>query len=449
LIYVSTSIRRLSWRPSALLCLLLAGALPAAPAAALDEEALAARLEQQPLDEVYRWLLAQPYPIAAQEEANYHQWLGLVALRLGDTSAAVEHFEAAVLAYPYALGARLELAIAYAELGNVPAARASLRALHAYRGETTLPPEAARVLSQLERKLLAAGGWADAVESTLSVAQGFDSNANLGSRHTTIPLNLFGQIPDEAVLADASRAQSSHYSRVGIISRLPASAVFGGDQDATADWNLLGGVGAQRYHDLDRLHRRDAYLGAEWQPANRQERMTTLLQYQHMEGIGTSWHLDTDYRRLLGGSWLAEVGAQWQEEPAGRRSYRLKTGVWREWQGLLLWGNASWQVRPSRPAGDTWRLRLGAQGPTWRWGDLEANGYALVEWRQDTDLYNFAFFGDQRRRETTATLGARASLPIRQGLDMVVDARWERTRASLELFEADRWSMEAALQWRW
>ncbi|MGM0693356.1 MAG: tetratricopeptide repeat protein [Pseudomonadota bacterium] len=432
-------------------CLLLVGLLLAAPAAALEEAVLAQRLAEQPLPAVYRWLQRQPVPALPVEASRYHRWLGEMAMQLDNPAAAVTHFEAAILANPYALGARLEQALAYTELGNVPAARGSLRALHRYRGDAELPPEAAQALGRLEQRLAesSAAGWQDAVAGTLSVAQGFDSNANLGSRHSTIPLNLFGMIPDEARLADASRAQPSHYSRVGLTSRLPAGTLLGGADATLADWQLLGGLGAQRYHDLERLQRRDAYLGAEWQPDRRHERVTTLLQYQHVAGIGTAWYLDADYRRLLGGHWLAELGVQWQEAPGGRRSFRLKGGVWREWQGMLLWGNASWQVRPDRPAGDTWRLRLGAQSPRWRWGDLETYGYAHLERRQDTDVYNLAFFGDQRRRETTATLGARLRHPIDQRLALVVDAGWERTRARLELFELERWRLEAALQWRW
>ncbi|MEQ5801220.1 hypothetical protein [Halomonas sp. H10-9-1] len=419
---------------------------------ALDEARLATRLEQQPLPSVYRWLQRQPKPAMAVEAARYHQWLGQIAMRLGDAAAAVEHFEAAVLAYPYALGARLELALAYAELGNPEAARASLRALHAYRGGAELPPEAADTLDWLEQRLEqqpAPASSQDAVENTFTLAQGFDSNANLGSRHRSIPLNLFGLIPDEAVLADASRAQASHFTRLAATTRLPIGELVESDHAALDDWQLLGGLGAQEYHDLDRLQRRDAYLGAAWQSPRRHERLTSLLQYQHVEGIGTAWYLDADYRWLVRNHWLLQLGGQWQQEPTGRNSLRVTGGVWREWQGMLLWGQASWQERRGRPAGDTWRWRLGGQGPTWLAGPLEATAYAHLEQRGDTENYNFAFFGNTQRRETTTTLGVHTRLPLQSRLELGMDARWERTKANLALFEADRWSLEASLRWRW
>ncbi|TFH86520.1 tetratricopeptide repeat protein [Billgrantia azerbaijanica] len=430
--------------------LLLLGTLQSAAARTLQSD-LTERLQSEPLGEVYQWLLSQPQPQPLDDAARYHRWLGQMAMQLGDHATAAEHFETAVLAYPRDLGSRLELAKAYAELGNAPAARASLRALYAYLGEEPLPPAAAEEIARLKRRLESGGVeetryWWSPVQGTLAIAQGYDSNANLGSQHRTIPLDLFGEFPDEALLADDSRAQASHYTRFDLQASLPLSASFGSAGEA---WQLLGGVSAQRYHDLDTLHRWDAYLGGQWQPEPRRQQLSVLLQQQHVQGIGELWYLDADYRRLLDTHWMAELGAQWQHEPAGRRSYRLSAGLWREWRRALFWGRASWQFRPQRPAGDTWRLRLGVQSPAWSWRRLAVSGYAHFEERQDTDTYSYVFFGDVNRRETTTALGARARLPLTESLDLAIDGRWERTRASLELFENRRWTLEAAVQWHW
>lgn len=397
--------------------------------------------------------MAQPVPAAPTRATRYHQWLGQIALRRQDTAAAITHFEAAVLAYPYALGARLELALAYAEQGNTQAARASLRALHAYRGESPLPPAAAQALDTLERQLTnrqplsKSASWYAAAQGSLSITQGFDSNANLGSRHRTISLNLFDQISDQAVLADASRAQSSHYSRLALAMSLPASTLL--NKPSAAAWYLQGGFGAQQYHDLDTLHRQDAYLSAEWRPQLSPTRLAATLQQQYVAGIGKARYVDIDYRRLFGEHWMAEAGLQWQREPIGRDSHRLSAGLWREWHGMLLWGNAGWQFRSGRDSGDTWRLRLGAQTPDWRWQSMRTRAYLNLERRRDTDLYNYVFFGDVQRQETTTRLGVRSRLPLTDTFDLLLDAQWEETQASLELFESRRWSLDATLRWRW
>lgn len=392
-------------------------------------------------------------PAAPTKAARYYQWLGQIALRNKDTATAITHFEAAVLAYPYALGARLELALAYAEQGNTQAARASLRALHAYRGASPLPPTAAQTLDTLERQLTSqqplseSANWYDAAQGNLSITQGFDSNANLGSRHRTISLNLFDQISDQAVLADASRAQSSHYSRITMALSLPASALF--NKPSAAAWYLKGGFGAQQYHDLDTLHRQDTYLSAEWRPQMRPTRLAATLQQQYVAGIGKARYVDIDYRRLLGEHWMAEVGLQWQREPIGRDSHRLSAGLWREWHGVLLWSNADWQFRPGRDSGDTRRLQFSAQTPDWQWQTIRTQAYLNLERRQDTDLYNYVFFGDKKRRETTTRLGLRSRLPLAGSFDLLMDAQWEETRSNLELFENQRWNLEATLRWRW
>jgi hypothetical protein len=438
--------------------LALAGWLAAGitPALAVDESALTERLARQPPAAVYRWLQRQPVPASPVQAARHYQWLGQLALREHNTAAAIAHFEAAVLAWPYALGARLELSLAYESQGNAQAARASLRGLDAYRGSTTLPKKAARTLQALQQRLGApagqtlavpASGPRQAVQGSLAVSHGFDSNPNLGSRHRTIALNLFDQIADEAVLADESRARPSQFSRVAFSARLPASVLL--NRPYTKDWHLQGGAGAQRYHDLDTLHRRDVYLSAEWRPQRSPSRLAATWQHQSVAGMGQAEYLDVEYRRLWGKRWMTEAGLQWQDEPTGRHSYRASAGLWRAWQGALIWGSVDWQARPERAAGDTWRLRLGLQGPEWRFQALRAQVYLQAERRRDTDVYNYVFFGDKKRQETTARLGLRGRLPISQSLDMLVDTQWEQTRANLDLFENRRWSLEATLRWRW
>lgn len=440
------------------LLLALAGGLAAVagPALAVEESTVAERLAHQSPAAVYRWLEQQPVPASPVQAARHHQWLGQLALRQGNTAAAIGHFETAVLAWPYALGARLELSLAYESQGNIDAARASLRGLEAYRGSTPLPPEAARTLQALHRRLDNSAGPSAAapasraglpMQGSLAISHGYDSNANLGSRHRTIALNLFDQISDEAVLADESRARQSRFSRVAFSARLPANTLL--DHPHANAWHLQGGLGAQRYHDLDTLHRQDVYLNAEWRPEHRPTRLAATWQHQRVAGIGSTTYLDAEYRRLWGQQWMTKAGLQWQQEPGDRHSYRASVGLWRAWQGALVWGSADWQARPERPAGDTWRLRLGLQGPEWRFQALRVQAYLQAEHRRDTEEYNYVFFGSQKREDTTARLGLRGRLPISQRLDMLMDTQWEQTRSSLELFENHRASVEATLRWRW
>src|SRR5690554_3606252 len=168
----------------------LAMASATEPASPLEQR-LERQLEQQPLQAVYRWLAAQELPAA--QRAQQLRWLGQMSMRLADYAAAVEHFEQLVLLDRLDLGSRLDLALAYAELGNTDAARSSLDALYYYQGQaagtrSALPPAAARAITQLESRLNGqvrqaptTSRFTQQLHGSLSVSQGYDSNANLGA----------------------------------------------------------------------------------------------------------------------------------------------------------------------------------------------------------------------------------------------------------------------------
>lgn len=441
------------WRACLAMLLLAVASLGWAADPGLEQR-LEARLQRQPLAQAYAWLAEQPLPQAQQAEVL--RWLGQMAMQLGDHAAAVEHFERLVLLEPLDLGSRLELTLAYAELGNLPAARASLDALHYHAerhlGDSPPPPAVARALAELESRLASGrmeglNRLAGQLRGSLALAQGYDSNANLGARSSTISLNLWGEIPLQAELADESLAQPSHYTELASRISVPLYALL--PETVSDDWQLVAGGTFRRYHELDSLHRRDFYLGAQWQPGERRQQLSLVALHQGVEGLPGQWSLNADYRRLVNTHWLASVGVQWQDEPYRSASRTLWAGLWREWQRALLHGRASWQLRPDRAAGDTWRVTLGADTPGWRWQRLTLNAYATLEHRQDTAPYSRQFFGDEPRRETTTTLGTRGRLPLSEALDLTLDASWEHTSASLALFENRRWQLEAGLAWRW
>ena len=420
------------------------------------EQRLEEKLQQQPLPQVYLWLRHQELPPLQRHDQL--RWLGQMAMQLDDHAAAVDHYERLVLLDPMDLGSRLDLALAYAELGNAAAARASLEALDYYlqqaEGSARLPAAAARAIEELEARLDNAEGQhaspssdiVSQLRGSLTVGQGYDSNANLGARSRSIPLSLWGEIPMTMELADESLAQPSHYSSVGGRVSLPLEAV------ATApegDWQLLAGGEYRHYHQLDQLHRRDVYVGGQWQPTDRQQQLSVLALHQHVDGLPSQWSLVSDYRRLIGPHWLSSLGVQWQDEPHRSSSQTLRAGLWREWQQFLLHGQVSWQFRPGRPSGDTRRLAARVDTPDWRLSDLTLSGYAKVEHREDTEAYSPQFFGDARRREVTTTLGARGRLPLSRDLTLVMDAGWDHTRSDIALFDNRRWELEARLAWRW
>ena len=418
------------------------------------------RLARQPLAEVYAWLAEQPSPATPEERLEVQRWLGQMALALGRHAEAAVHFERVIVRQPLDFGTRLELTRAYWLGGNHDAARASLNALEHHlrqqgidpqaKGQPGLPRAAAEQLASLQQRLSAprwerATSWFHLVEGSLAIAQGYDSNANLGARDARIPLELWGEIPVVTELASESLAQGSHFTELEVDLERPLT-----DGSSTADdWQLLAGGRLRHYHQLDALHRRDVYMGLRWRPPLGRQQWLLALQRVQASGFPAQLSLSADYRRLLKKGWLANTQLLVQEEPGLSTSQTLGLGLWHPWQGGLLWVRGSWQLRPERAAGDTWRAELGAETPGWQLGPLALSANASLERRGDTGAYSPPFFGSRRRQETSLELGARARLPLTRELDLMLQVEWQHTESDIALFENRRWQMEGRLAWRW
>lgn len=411
---------------------------------------LKTRLEKQPIEQVYQWLSE----VSPKNDSydDFHRWSGQIAMRLGDYPAAVEHFEQVVLLTPFDLGSRLELSIAYAKMRNFPASRASLAALYHYLGDRSLPPVAAERIAALRERLAASQlqhpeGAIGLASGNLSVAQGFDSNANQGSSQRTIPLNLWGEIPLELELADASMAKPSTYVQWDASLRMPLGAIT--DNPVFQGWQAVAGASNRHYQQLDSLDRRVIYGGGQWQSKNGRHQISLLGIHHQVDGLDNRWSVNANYRRLINRHWLASFGLEWQQEPRRPASHKLYLGLWAEWQQAVFWGRTSWQFRPERAAGDTWRMEIGVGSPVLHLNPLSLSAYATWEIRRDTQPYSPAFFGDERRNETTTTLGGLARLPLAESLDAILDVSLERMKSDLVLFERRRFQVETRLEWSW
>jgi len=410
------------------------------------QDALAERLQSQPLAQVYDWLSRMS--ASPDEQAERQRWLGQIALAQDDYVRAARHFEKVVVLRPNDMGTRLDLAIAYTEQGNLPAARASLAALRHRLDGAAPPPGAAERIAELERRLARASqaprrSWFDDASGSIGLAGGYDSNANLGSRHDSLAVDLWGELPLRLELAEPSRAQGSAYSQVDARVRLPLSETGAGQ----GRWSLLAGADLRRYHDLDTLDRRGMHLGLQWL-GPQQRRQFTLLGYrQQIDGYDSRSSLEASVRQRLGDGWLAGLGTQWQQEPELPASRTLRLELWREWHRALFWWQGSRQWRPQRPAGDTWRLELGAESPPWRIHDLALSAFINGEYRRDTEAYSPQFFGQDARREITRRLGARGWLPLGAHWLAELDLSWERTDSTIALFDTTRLQAEARLEW--
>ncbi|MFC2992551.1 tetratricopeptide repeat protein [Halomonas tibetensis] len=391
----------------------------------------------------YASLLGQPLPDERAERLAYLRQASQFAMRLDRLPDVIAHLEQLILLAPHDLGSRLDLSIAYLATGNPQAASASLQALHRYRGDDPMPPAAAQAIRRLEQRLQRVPGAQEPyISASASLAHGYDSNVNLGPSRSLIDLVLWGELPFQAELDEASLPQASRYSELTGELEYPLG-------NGNREWAAAGRVMARQYHDLDRLHRHDLQVSLRWRPSHHAARFDVSGVYQHIDSQGEQHGLQSSWRMQLGNHWLTVLGLEWERDTLGRQQHRLQSGLWREWRGWQGWLRASHQWRPERESGDTQRAEVGLGTPAWQLGRAEIQAYAQWELRRDAEPYSPAFFGDTQRRERHATLGISGRYPFGERLSLQVDARWERTQANIDLFEHRRWQLESRLNWRW
>lgn len=194
----------------------------------------------------------RPYEFERAGDPRYDYLLGLAALESGAPDQATLAFERVLAVNPDMLGARLDMARAYFELGNDDLARAELAELQ----QMNPPPEAQQVISRY-LSAIAARNSDDSKHLFAEFTIGHDSNINsaVGSS------DLFVDALDATVTLDSDSVETGagffQLRLVGeAIHRLnKRAALFGGVElktrsyDAEGDFNNKQGVvvGGVRY----------------------------------------------------------------------------------------------------------------------------------------------------------------------------------------------------------
>jgi hypothetical protein len=344
---------------------------------------------------------ASPDPAALAAE-------GAAALERGELDLAVERLEYALLLDPTLLGARLDLALAYARLGQTELARALAEPLLA---RTDLPPGLAALLAPAPR------GWLQ----TLLVHR---SNRSLTPQDRTLWLTLpQGRTP--FTLSERPDAGFLTQNQLGLLLRP--------DLLLTLDADLGGGRASERER-----------LTLAYQPTLRD-----LLTLAHERWQGEPLTSELRYERRLTPTWSAEAGLRhWHggldtlDGLPLTLSARLPLPA-RLYGRLDLLADAP--LHADRPGG--WRLGLGgelraqAQAHGWR---LDA-GLQYTEWR-DRDGYSPLLENDARRRLRQATL--RLDLAP-QHSPFFLRLQWDRQDSNLSLFRLHDTTLGAGLLLLW
>jgi hypothetical protein len=146
-----------------------------------------------------------------ENDANYYNLTGIVALKAHDYVTAATAFERVVLMQPENAGAWLDLAIATTETGNLTSAIGYFDYIEAqFEPPPAVRPVIARYRARIAGKSKALSHWQMNVEASAGV----DSNANSGLQNSIVPLTLGVQRFD-LVLDPAFQARRDNFAQVG------------------------------------------------------------------------------------------------------------------------------------------------------------------------------------------------------------------------------------------
>ena len=277
------------------------------------------------------YALLKPVEFARSGEKRFDYLLGIAALDSGQPDKATLALERVLAVDPNFAGARLDMARAYYQLGDVPRAKTEFEIVMKQN-----PPPAARATIQ---NYLDAINKKDQPQKTRTTAylegsMGRDSNVNGATSQAQIPVPAFGNLvftldPDSMKTSDnygalAGGGEVNHlidsgfgvyagadvrlrrYSKLGTFSSADVAAHAGVFYNRESDAFRFGLLGDQyRLGNANKPNRNTSGLNAEWRQTTSQTDMrTAFVQYMQNRFIMTGMETQNFNLTLLGENWL-------------------------------------------------------------------------------------------------------------------------------------------------
>lgn len=267
---------------------------------------------------------------------------------------------------------------------------------------------------------------------SLRLNRGYDSNANDGSRHDSIAINLNG-LPLTWSLDPSSQQQASTFSAFSL----------NWQHQTERTWNLGGS--ARHYDALD----------------DTEFRLYALLNQPIHCPVGLNCTLDASLNglrqeqqkrlqaqfgvSLLGRTQRTSVYLRHTRDSAAPDSQSI--GL--QWLGrvhtraILLAGAEYDHPEQPRAGGAKTSLHLGARLTPLSGYPLELNLIHLREYEQHA--YSTGFWGDARRNRRLSRIGARYQWPLTRSLSLHTRLQWRHTDSPIELYQQHGWLAELTL----
>jgi outer membrane protein len=418
-----------------------------AHAQALDYGSIEGMLKRGEFAQAYA--LLDPHEFNYAGDADFDYLLGVAALESGHPERARAALERVLLANPQFAGARLNLARAYAALGDKARARAEFETVLASNPPQATRDAVARYLATLEQT---EAGPRTRSEGYLEAALGHDSNINLATASDQVYVPLFGasfSLPPASVALSENYASlaggvgvehvlSEHFSAfggLGLKLRDNARTALYDSEEVEARAGLQYGDGphlarlgviGDRY-DLDRQGYRkfDGLLG-EWRlQADARNQANVFLQDSRIRYLQSTAASFSGEQTLAGAGWLRSF------DDAG--------------DSYLFAGAYGGHDRATQPSDDGGKAILGlrlavqwAAAPSGEW--LAYAG--AVSGRYDQP--NPAFLVTRRDLEVDAGAGFNWRFAPRWSLRPQLT--WTRNHSNIELYDYNRYDLSITLR---
>ncbi|WP_440998034.1 tetratricopeptide repeat protein [Arhodomonas sp. SL1] len=398
------------------------------------------------------------------ERPAYNLWLGVAAMRAGDYSNAVNALERLVLLQPRNLGAQLDLAIAYDQLGDRRNARRAFRELEALSERVDTPRRVRQVLDSYIRG--AEAGGAEAAKAAndqqgrwapylaLGTHAGYSSNVNNGTAAERIGVRIDGE-PFELAIAEDNRERGDRSLRLDLDARIARRG----------RWRPFAEVALsrERHGELSEYDNTLALAGGglegplPWAGGGFSVSAHHLRYHQRTGERLRMNRLAGELRQRMGPHWGAYAGIDGHTE-------RYDNGGGGDGDSRFLRLGLRYQQADWRGYGELFTGEDQAQGPR-AGGDQELYGAELgvthalrpglelgaqLRWYRERDDEAFSpfFFGDVRRETTLRRVALSAQWELGARLTAEVELVHRDRSANLALFEYRTTRIGAGLRWR-
>ncbi len=410
-------------------------------------------LKQGQQHQAYQWLLENQTHYA--HDPRYNEWLASLALQFENYPLAINALERLILLEPNHLGARLDLAIAHLEAGDLENAQAHSEDLNSlFKEHNSIPEPALLALQQLRTQIAEQKNSSKPyrLRGLAQLTGAFDSNANLGPRDSTVTLNLQGAIPFELELAPESLPTEDYYLQQRAQIALEENKGYCLYQNWCG--TLVADLRNRNYAELTQYDQQQMLLAGylNHKGDGQQKRWLGYLQHSTQKGFDTETTLALEYSQSLDkyGYQLGYViHGDTKSGSAATKGHQFSLSLFaNDHQRFSYLVNAAYLDRPDRAAGNILRIQ-GSATYSRKLLNFVSRTSVGINWQRDSEPYSFLLFGPDPKTEIELSLSTSATWRLSPNWGVTLRASHGHTESNIPLLEHDRTEASATLTYLW